>query len=422
MDGELSLPERGMVEAHLAACDACALHLEQLAAVDVAMRALPAEAPGDYFDTFPARLRTRLRQPATSARAPRRVPAWAWAAAAALVVALITPLTLRETSFESPGGPAPAAAPQAPAMRTDDTLAPPPQSEARRARGFWPFDKRAGDDASSAPVAPARQAPRPESTSSPADGDVVREPVTVLKSARADESAQSEQVALGRAEPGPAPVAPQSDDAHAPGADFARPDGVMPAAPPASARVEPAPDPGGRNARVAAQSNESMQGVAVGGGLLAEGRAERDARRDAAASEDEEGPSAQDAAGTPGTTDSAQKAGAPRPRTMTGANRARTGSSGDEEFETLRARTATDLDTARELRDLWRAFAARNPAGTRGDLARLQVIEAGYRAFRLGRDGRDREVLVRDARTYLEREDGQHGTRVRALLADAERP
>jgi hypothetical protein len=95
LDGELVPGERAAVEAHLQACPECTAFLAELAAVDDAASALPAEAPAGYFETFPARVRARL-QPRRAAFPVRRVPVWTWAAAAALLLAVITPLTWRE--------------------------------------------------------------------------------------------------------------------------------------------------------------------------------------------------------------------------------------------------------------------------------------------------------------------------------------
>ena len=94
LDGELGPAERAEVEAHLAVCAACAALLEDLAAVGAEAAGLPAAAPEGYFDRFPSRVVARLRA-ADARRRPFRLPVWTWAAAAALVLAAVTPLTLR---------------------------------------------------------------------------------------------------------------------------------------------------------------------------------------------------------------------------------------------------------------------------------------------------------------------------------------
>ena len=93
LDGEVPAAERAAMDAHLRECAECAARLAELAAVDERARALPSESPEGYFDTFPSRVRSRLTSVARPGR--WRLPAWTLAAAAALVLAVITPLTLR---------------------------------------------------------------------------------------------------------------------------------------------------------------------------------------------------------------------------------------------------------------------------------------------------------------------------------------
>jgi hypothetical protein len=104
LDRELPPGERADVEAHLAACPECAAFLAELAAVDEATASLPAEAPAGYFEDFPARVRARLEARKSALRV-RRVPAWTWAAAAALLLAVVTPLTLRQLRAPSAAAP-----------------------------------------------------------------------------------------------------------------------------------------------------------------------------------------------------------------------------------------------------------------------------------------------------------------------------
>ena len=84
--------------------------------------ALAATAPSGYFEALPGRMRDRLEPRRAGAR---RLPAWTWAAAAALLLAVVTPLTLsKRSSLQMEPAPAreqPAAAPpptlEAPALR-----------------------------------------------------------------------------------------------------------------------------------------------------------------------------------------------------------------------------------------------------------------------------------------------------------------
>jgi hypothetical protein len=106
LDRELPPGEQAAVEAHLAACPECAAFLAGLAEVDEPAASLPAEPPAGYFEDFPARVRARL-EARKSALPVRRVPAWTWAAAAALLLAVVTPLTLRQLRPPSVGAPSP---------------------------------------------------------------------------------------------------------------------------------------------------------------------------------------------------------------------------------------------------------------------------------------------------------------------------
>ena len=110
LDGELPPEERAAVEAHLAACPDCASFLAELRAVDDAAASLPAEAPEGYFEGFPARVLARL-EPRRPVEKPWRPPAWTWAAAAVLLLAVVTPLTLRSVRHEPGGAPPAVAAP-----------------------------------------------------------------------------------------------------------------------------------------------------------------------------------------------------------------------------------------------------------------------------------------------------------------------
>jgi hypothetical protein len=174
LDGELPAGERAEVEAHLATCAACAARLASLAAVDAAFASLPAEAPDGYFESLPSRVSTRLRE--EPRRPPRRLPVWAWAAAAVLVLSVVTPLTLRRSgvpptpagapAIESrpardegsagpgptPAAPAPAPAPAAARAATTKAPAaaapaPPPVRETADAPGNEPKLKPAPEEA-----------------------------------------------------------------------------------------------------------------------------------------------------------------------------------------------------------------------------------------------------------------------------------
>jgi hypothetical protein len=84
-----------------------------MAAVDAAAASLPARAPDGYFEALPSRILARLGAAPKAPVRTRRLPAWTWAAAAALLLAVVAPLTLRRPAPDSvPAVPAPAGAPE----------------------------------------------------------------------------------------------------------------------------------------------------------------------------------------------------------------------------------------------------------------------------------------------------------------------
>ncbi|HSD30020.1 MAG TPA: zf-HC2 domain-containing protein, partial [Vicinamibacteria bacterium] len=185
LDDELHLDERTAVEAHLASCPECTAFLAQLVAANEAAAALPAEAPEGYFETLPARVRARL-QPRKAAFAVRRVPVWTWAAAAALLLAVITPLTLRQTrpTPEAASSSLPAAAPPAP-RKADSNAAARSSAPEAPPKASAPTLSRAGPSPpvvlppaaqASAVVPPVAAAARPEAKDEAAHGVFSREP------------------------------------------------------------------------------------------------------------------------------------------------------------------------------------------------------------------------------------------------------
>jgi hypothetical protein len=170
LDAELPSEERAEVSAHLRECPRCARLLEEMTTVDDAARSLSVEAPEGYFDAFPSRLRQRLR-PAV----PRRftMPAWTLAAAAALLLAVVTPLTLRQRALPAgPEGPArertrpaaPQAEPAPPAVPT-----PAPGVEAKLEGGRLAAAPRAEPQPSkSKDATPALRKMRPAGPAEPA--------------------------------------------------------------------------------------------------------------------------------------------------------------------------------------------------------------------------------------------------------------
>jgi len=72
IDGELAAPRRSAVEAHLASCRACTARVEELRAVDRALRSLPEPAVGAALR---ARLGDRLSGEGAAAAPAMRMPA-----------------------------------------------------------------------------------------------------------------------------------------------------------------------------------------------------------------------------------------------------------------------------------------------------------------------------------------------------------
>jgi hypothetical protein len=89
-------------------------------------------------------------------------------------------------------------------------------------------------------------------------------------------------------------------------------------------------------------------------------------------------------------------------------------------YRMLEARTTASLPEARQLREAWRAFVRSHPHADRTDAARARLVEAGVAAYRLSRDGRDRDIARADAKEYLAR-PGAFTATVRTLLRELER-
>jgi hypothetical protein len=227
LDAELPSEERAEVSAHLRECPRCARLLEEMTAVDDAARSLSVEAPEGYFDAFPSKLRRRLR-PA----APRRftLPVWTLAAAAALLLAVITPLTLRQRSAPAGSeGPArelaPPAAPQAESA-PPAAPAPAPGIEAKLEGG-----RLAGSPRGEPPTSRSKDATAP-----------LRKTVAARPAEPAQEGFAAETAGDLREEEAPPPAAkPQPGYATAPAAASTQSAGASPENRPA-AKGEPPED------------------------------------------------------------------------------------------------------------------------------------------------------------------------------------
>ncbi|MET0553240.1 MAG: zf-HC2 domain-containing protein [Vicinamibacteria bacterium] len=394
LDQELPESARLPLEEHLRTCDVCAAHLAELAAVDDAARTLPLEEPAGYFDDFAARVRARV-----DTRRPRRtLPVWSFAAAAALLLAVVTPLALRERAAQAPtaavvrdDAPAPAAqavpAPPAslpqvlganaePAKEADRAQ---PEGRARRqieaeredrllvrdrpAGRALEFQKQMSQDKAERAAARTEPAPAPP---------------------RLAEKTVDELKALGYSEPSAAVApAPAGQRPHGPRSQqFAPP--PPPAAPP------PAADEAASGAPVASRGLDGVRDAD-----LAKGKDDRSERAKRSAASDVEG-------ALEGAT-----AGGAGMETRLGAT-----------ASVAKPAPARTADEARRRREAFRRMAGERPDDASLDEARVGVIEEGVRAFRLEGRAEDRAMAERDGRAYLARPDALQAPRVRALLKE----
>ena len=366
LDNELSVAERAAVEAHLTTCDACAGQLQELAAVDAATRALRVKAPDGYFEAFPGRVRQRLE---AKRRPAWRVPGWSWAAAAALLLAVLTPLTLRE-SFTPP-------LEEAEAPARSRTVPIPPTTLALS-------KEEAPDEAALDAVAPAPLAS-------------VRDEAEDLE--RAPKKAPEVSVAAERLEQ-ERHDAPQRQEVKRARARAATPQtrAAAPGPQEETLRTQAAPaefaeQPPALEEEVASNLATKSKAPASAQPGLAEGRVQASGARPG--QEADRAPSAPLQAGERGAV-------------LAGA----------DAYAALTLRRPRTADEARELREAWRAFAQAEPEGPRADAARVRVIETGAAAYRLGRDPEDLATLRADAAAYLERSDARQKPRVQRVLEE----
>lgn len=354
-DGELPPVERAVVEAHVQACAECARHLEILRAVDTAAAALPVSAPAGYFEALPTRVRARLE----TTRRPRvlRPPAWTWAVAAALLLAVVTPLTLRRAR-PSASEPYPTPAVAAPPVMVE--RAAPTAPPAKDAPAIPAFDGRTGskDDAESKPQRPTDRI----------------------------ESSRLEGGALAKDEAGAAPAemtAPARLRQAGPGGPNA------PAQSPLQTQAAPAFAPAPASAAAAAE----------------EATAAAELREDA--QEESPAPRPKAAGGMASSRHLREEDLEARPLL----------SPEERAFQRLTAIVPRTLPALRERREAWRSYSLAFASSPRADEARVRVIETGVEAWRVGADPADGARARADAAAYLVRPDAAQARRVRALLA-----
>jgi len=208
LDGELPPEEMSAVAAHVAACPECAARLAEFAAVDEAAAALAATAPSGYFEALPGRMRTRLEPRRSTAR---RLPAWTWAAAAALLLAVVTPLTLsKRSSLQMEPTPARERPAAAPPPTTPAVEAPPAKLQKVVRPPAAPTPSRPA--ANAAPSSDERAKREQEFAAAPKDADREGQPAEPAAEARRDAPVGALRLpapgALSRVEP----QAPRSRD------------------------------------------------------------------------------------------------------------------------------------------------------------------------------------------------------------------
>jgi hypothetical protein len=395
LDGELTPAEQVEVEAHLSTCAECRARLADMGAVDEKARGLPLEPPAGYFETFPGRLRARIeargRVSARPARAGWRPPVWTWAAAAALILAVVTPLTM----MRGAGDRAPIAfEPRAPAALEETQVAseatgpPAPATTVEApAPGLEEKDASARDD--EALAAPKSETARPQMPRAPralAKGQAPREEL----------DAPTEPTAPAEGAPAAAPPAPEPELT-----EEAREVTNFAAAPPSEEEAQAA------SAGVEALGRQAA--TADVAGPEAEGARRRAAPRTQAAGR----ASTAMRAPVEAPADEVQEA----PRRGSDESLREDG----QAFARLaREPTPRDADGWRGRRDAWRAFVATHPGSPRADEARVRAIEAGLEAWRAGGERADLDRARADARAYLARDDAQQAERVRRDLESVE--
>ena len=362
LDDELPPAEREQVTAHLQVCPACAERLAALEAVDGALAAQPADAPPGYFEAFPGRVRARL------GATPKRgvLPVWTMAAAASLLLAVVTSLTLR----------------QRPQLDTASTQA---------------LDQRA--EPAAAPPLPSPAAP-PTTLQAMRDEQKkqrAREKDNAFAQNRYDESLKRE---------GAFAPAPTESDTRALG--YVAP-ATPPTAPAAAAGLAPerrlpstAPQPSVQPA--GASSPKAQEEEAPAAATLSEALPDAARQQPAAAQPQRDAPS-----------EAADGLSSGRAH-----GRAAKLLSFESEWERLEARRPRTPEEWRRLREDWRGLVARDPEGPYADQARLRVVEAGHSTWRTSQDAADEAIFREDAAAYLKREAAPEKgrERVRHLLID----
>ena len=383
LDDELSEAEQARLRAHIAGCPGCARRLEELAAVDGALRHLPEEAPTGYFEALPARIRSRLAAADSSPRTAWQLPAWALAVAAAIVVGLLAPLTLRNSSQPAVEYSAPVSvgepAHEVPAPQAKAFPAPTPPRETLpaappAAQAFLESASRRGRDT---------RAERPA-----ADGRL--RPSTSEEDQRANAFVPQLAPSSGSPRAYSPSASGQAAPASATSGFAAQPE---PAAPKLVAQAE---------SRAPEQPEQEKAVAGAAPAAVAPGMPDREAKRHLDGFETaQDEPTRVGKMGELGSTAGLAK----------GTQDARAVSA----FQILLARSPRDAREARALREEWRRLAGELARAAEADEARVRVLEMGAAAWRFERLRADRVLLEKDIAAYLAREDAQRAPQARAL-------
>ena len=366
LDGELPTGEAAAVAAHVAACPDCAERLAELAAVDERFAATPLDVPDRYFDTCAPRVRERIEAepPRTAAR---RVPAWAWAVAAVLVLAVVTPLTLRRPGVSAP----PADGAAARERGADRVAGAPPAAVGGMAREAEPSLALAQQEAAT----PTAKRPAAEASGTAPATTARPEPVVPpVPAARPSAPGSAEPATVGAS--GPPAVAP------APARAVAREETAVADAAAANAGAGP-----GAAGRLQEAERLPAEGGVAGYGVAASAESRAKGVTDAAPADEIE------------------------PREDARAAFAR--------LAAAAPRTALEW---RRVGRAWRVFADDHPVDPRADEARFRSVEAAFEAWRVGGDEADRREFEAGARAYLARDDAGRRERVETLVRRAVAP
>lgn len=401
LDRELTEGEAKEVRQHVADCEACAGRLRELEGVDRVFAEMPADPPAGYFDSFAARVRGRIEtapslRPGT-ARWPGllRLPAWSWAVAAALLLAVLLPrlpwdggrprsraeregtaaappaaqTAAGERFARAPASPAPPAVTEradlalrrgAEASKAAPSVARSPAADSADAKVRDAFAVSGLEETAAAPSLPARtpEAPKPQTRKKDVEQDLASQIGNEARQApRAEARLQPREVGFADA---PAALAAEAAPAEALSKSEAEASAPVPA------------------------------GLAAG--TVATGRVEEGKRQKAAGSGKEARVAGVDAAGAyadPGV---------------------------EAQFQALSARRPGSIPEQRRLREAWRSFLSRDPDGPHADEARVAVITASVEIAVQSRDAADEAQARRDAASYLARPDAAQKSRVQSLL------